>query len=97
MSVDLPTLKCIERDHVLARLEHFGFDKTAAAKSLGISLKTLYNRLAQYGVVLPARKSGVRGQRPPRTSVSMLASDEKAAREADAMIRALVSAPLMHR
>lgn len=90
----MPTLKCIEREHILARLEHFGFNKTTAAKSLGISLKTLYNRLAQYDVALPARKPGVRRQRPSRTRVSTSASDEKAAREADTMIRALVTAPL---
>lgn len=38
----------IEKDLILATLEHFSDDKKAAAASLGISLKTLYNRLKEY-------------------------------------------------
>jgi len=37
-----------ERHHILATLEHCGGDKKKAAEILGISLKTLYNRLNQY-------------------------------------------------
>ena len=37
-----------ERQHILATLEHCGGDKKKAAGILGISLKTLYNRLNQY-------------------------------------------------
>jgi DNA-binding NtrC family response regulator len=37
-----------ERQHILATLEHCGGDKKKAAEVLGISLKTLYNRLNQY-------------------------------------------------
>jgi two-component system, NtrC family, response regulator HydG len=37
-----------ERQHILATLEHCGGDKKKAAEILGISLKTLYNRLNQY-------------------------------------------------
>jgi two-component system response regulator AtoC len=37
-----------ERQHILATLEHCGGDKKKAADILGISLKTLYNRLNQY-------------------------------------------------
>src|SRR5262249_15461208 len=39
----------IERRAILARLEKCGGDKRATAASLGISLKTLYNRLNAYG------------------------------------------------
>jgi transcriptional regulator with PAS, ATPase and Fis domain len=38
----------IVREHTLATLEHFGGDKPRAAETLGISLKTLYNRLNRY-------------------------------------------------
>ena len=39
----------VEKDLILATLEHYKGDKKAAATSLGISLKTLYNRLKDYG------------------------------------------------
>jgi DNA-binding NtrC family response regulator len=38
----------VVRNHTLATLEHFGGNKKRAAKALGISLKTLYNRLQKY-------------------------------------------------
>jgi DNA-binding NtrC family response regulator len=38
----------VERDLILTTLEHFNDDKNAAAATLGISLKTLYNRLKSY-------------------------------------------------
>jgi DNA-binding NtrC family response regulator len=41
-------LKEMERRMILATLEHFENDKPRAAESLGISLKTLYNRLQKY-------------------------------------------------
>lgn len=41
-------LKEMERRMILATLEHCEGDKPRAAKSLGISLKTLYNRLKSY-------------------------------------------------
>jgi two-component system, NtrC family, response regulator AtoC len=37
-----------ERRLILAALEHFGGDKEEAAQSLGISAKTIYNRLREY-------------------------------------------------
>jgi len=40
----------VERRHLLATLAHFDGEKKATAKVLGISLKTLYNRLKKYGV-----------------------------------------------
>ncbi len=36
------------RNHTLATLEHFGGNKKRTAEALGISLKTLYNRLKRY-------------------------------------------------
>ena len=39
----------VERDLIMATLAHFNGDKKAAATSLGVSLKTLYNRLKDYG------------------------------------------------
>jgi DNA-binding NtrC family response regulator len=39
----------IERKMILLTLEHQGGDKKLAAEKLGICLKTLYNRLNQYG------------------------------------------------
>lgn len=41
-------LKELERRMTLATLEHFKGDKPKSAKALGISLKTLYNRLKSY-------------------------------------------------
>ncbi|MDZ7644499.1 MAG: helix-turn-helix domain-containing protein [Woeseiaceae bacterium] len=41
-------LKEVERRAILSTLEHFGGDKKKAAKALGVSLKTLYNRLKRY-------------------------------------------------
>jgi DNA-binding NtrC family response regulator len=38
----------VERSLIMATLEHLGGDKKRAAEVLGISLKTLYNRLAVY-------------------------------------------------
>jgi DNA-binding NtrC family response regulator len=44
------TLAEVERRHLLATLAHFGGEKKKTAEVLGISLKTLYNRLKKYGV-----------------------------------------------
>jgi DNA-binding NtrC family response regulator len=41
-------LSDVERYHILQTLERFDGDKKKAAKTLGISLKTLYNRLNEY-------------------------------------------------
>jgi DNA-binding NtrC family response regulator len=40
----------IEKRVILATLEHFGQQKERTAAALGVSLKTLYNRLKQYGL-----------------------------------------------
>jgi len=44
----------VERTLILATLDHLGGDKKRAAEVLGISLKTLYNRLAVYSAAARA-------------------------------------------
>jgi DNA-binding NtrC family response regulator len=39
----------VERRLILASLQHFSGDKRQAADALGVSLKTIYNRLREYG------------------------------------------------
>ncbi len=45
------TVEEVERELIESTLEHFDGDKKQAADVLGISLKTLYNRLNTYGSV----------------------------------------------
>jgi two-component system, NtrC family, response regulator AtoC len=45
----LTTLAEAERRLIQATLEHFGGDRRKAAGALGVSLRTLYNRLREYG------------------------------------------------
>ena len=47
ISVGTP-LAAAQREIILATLAHFGDNKPDAASALGVSLKTLYNRLQQY-------------------------------------------------
>jgi DNA-binding NtrC family response regulator len=44
------SLADMERQLILATLEHFGHHKERTAAALGVSLKTLYNRLKDYGI-----------------------------------------------
>jgi two-component system response regulator AtoC len=43
-------LAAVERELILATLEHFSNHKERTAAALGVSLKTLYNRLKEYGI-----------------------------------------------
>jgi two-component system, NtrC family, response regulator AtoC len=43
-------LAAIEKQVILATLERFGHQKERTAAALGVSLKTLYNRLKEYGL-----------------------------------------------
>lgn len=45
------TLHELERIHIIRTLDHLGGNKTRAAKTLGITVKTLYNKLHSYGLV----------------------------------------------
>ena len=45
----LTTLAEAERRLILATLDHFQGDRRKAADALGVSLRTLYNRLREYG------------------------------------------------
>ena len=47
------TLNDLERDHICRALHHLGGNKTRTAKMLGITVKTLYNKLHCYGVIAP--------------------------------------------
>ena len=52
-SVNVPVgtpLADVERQVILATLKHYGHHKERTAAALGVSLKTLYNRLKEYGL-----------------------------------------------
>jgi DNA-binding NtrC family response regulator len=54
-----------ERNIICATLERCGGNKTRAAEVLGVSLKTLYNRLHEYGTGF-SRPSSQQQSPPPR-------------------------------
>jgi two-component system response regulator HydG len=43
------TLAELEKRYILKALGHFDGNKTQAAQALGITIKTLYNKLHEYG------------------------------------------------
>ncbi len=45
------SLEVLEKIHILRCLDHFDGNKTRAAQSLGITIKTLYNKLHRYGIL----------------------------------------------
>jgi Nif-specific regulatory protein len=47
------TLHALEKKHICRTLDHLDGNKTRAAKVLGITVKTLYNKLHSYGLVHP--------------------------------------------
>ncbi|HSW16805.1 MAG TPA: sigma-54 dependent transcriptional regulator [Ramlibacter sp.] len=49
LSVGMP-LAAVERHVIIATLEHFNHHKERSAAALGVSLKTLYNRIKEYGI-----------------------------------------------
>ncbi len=44
------TVADAEREMILATIDHCGGNKRKAAEVLGISVKTVYNKLAEYGM-----------------------------------------------
>jgi sigma-54 dependent transcriptional regulator, acetoin dehydrogenase operon transcriptional activator AcoR len=47
----LPTLAAVERDLILKALTKFNNDKEAVARALGLSRRTIYRRLKEYGIL----------------------------------------------
>lgn len=45
-----PTLEEWRKAEIIKRMDHFKWNKTKVADSLGITIKTLYNLLHQYGL-----------------------------------------------
>lgn len=44
----IKTLAEVEREYILKTLEHFDGNKTLTAQALGVSQKTIYNKLNHY-------------------------------------------------
>ena len=57
-SVDIVPLAEIERRHIVGVLTAFGGNKVRAAHALGVNRKTLYRKLARYGVRRSSKRSG---------------------------------------
>jgi transcriptional regulator with GAF, ATPase, and Fis domain len=49
-ALDMP-LEVVEKDHILRTLAYNHGNKTKTAQSLGITIKTLYNKLHRYGIL----------------------------------------------
>ena len=47
---DMP-LEDVEKNHILRTLAYHHGNKTKTAQSLGITIKTLYNKLHRYGIL----------------------------------------------
>ena len=66
------SLAAAERELVLATLEHFGGQKERTAAALGVSLKTLYNRLKEYSAdgFVPQGSNGNGSGQPAESKTS---------------------------
>jgi DNA-binding NtrC family response regulator len=47
----LPTLAAVEKELILKALAMFENDKEAVARALGLSRRTIYRRLKEYGIL----------------------------------------------
>lgn len=54
----IQSLAEVERQYIVAVLEYLSWDKPAAARALGVSLNTLYNRIHEYGLNKPPEVIG---------------------------------------
>lgn len=54
------TLADLEREAILSAYRLFEHNKTRTANALGITVKTLYNKLEKYGVLKPTEESAVK-------------------------------------
>ena len=52
------SLEDVEKGHILRALAYNHGNKTKTAQSLGITIKTLYNKLHRYGILTPQAQSG---------------------------------------
>jgi DNA-binding NtrC family response regulator len=60
------SLEDLERNHILQMLAYQHGNKTKTAKVLGITIKTLYNKLHRYGLLDGSSASGAAsGETPP--------------------------------
>jgi DNA-binding NtrC family response regulator len=50
-----PTLEHLEREHIARTLEHTFYNRSAAARLLGITRQSLLRRLKRFGLILPGR------------------------------------------
>jgi two-component system response regulator HydG len=50
MTIDMP-LEEVEKNHILRTLAYNHGNKTKTAQSLGVTIKTLYNKLHRYGII----------------------------------------------
>ena len=48
VALNMPTLAAVEKEYILRVLGMVGGSKEKAAKVLGVSTKTVYNKLARY-------------------------------------------------
>jgi two-component system response regulator HydG len=61
---DVPTLEAIERDHIVEVLRSVGGNKQAAARTLGVSRRSLYRKLERHGLLRPGSGKGNRAEGP---------------------------------
>lgn len=50
------TLREIEKEEIIKRMEYYKGNKAQTAGTLGITIKTLYNKMKEYGIMEQYRK-----------------------------------------